>query len=98
MGKKQRAWKRLDQEAWTKAWKEWYGPYVQMEQIKEGLRFCYYTGDFNLQRVWFEVVEMEYDWRYQDEVAVVWREDLESFERWPKCQICQVGHIKEVDD
>ena len=97
-GKKGRAWKRLSNERWKEAWNEYFGPHVQKDQIKEGLRFCFYTGDFGLDRIWFEVVEMTWDWRYQEELALLWREDDESFEYWSQDQICRCGHIVNEEE
>ena len=95
--KSRRAFKNITDEQWKSMWDAYFGPHVQKEQIKEGLRFCFYTGDFGLDRVWFEVVEMQWDWKYKEELALLWREDSETFEYWSQDQICRCGHIAEEE-
>ena len=96
-GKKGRAWKRLSNERWKEAWNEYFGPHVQKDQIKEGFRF-YLRADDNGGKMWFEVVETAWDWRYQEALALLWREDSESFEYWSQDQICRCGHIVNEEE
>ena len=62
------------------------------EDIKEGFRF-YLRADDNGGKMWFEVVDFEYDWRFQENMPVVWNEHFQSFELWPLNQIVSAGYI-----
>lgn len=65
---------------------------ITKEDIKVGFRF-YLRKDDCGGKLWFEVVDFEYDWRFQEDMPVVWNEYRESFEKWPLNQIVMAGHI-----
>ena len=65
---------------------------ITKEDIKVGFRF-YLRKDDCGGKLWFEVVDFEYDWRFQEDMPVVWNEYRESFEQWPLNQIVTAGHI-----
>ena len=65
---------------------------ICFEDIKEGFRFYLRTDD-NGGKMWFEVVDFEYDWRFQEEMPVCWNEKYESFELWPLKQILSAAYI-----
>ena len=65
---------------------------IRFEDIKEGFRF-YLRADDNGGKMWFEVVDFEYDWQFQEEMPILWNEYLQSFELWPIKQIVSAGYI-----
>ena len=65
---------------------------IRFEDIKEGFRF-YLRADDNGGKMWFEVVDFEYDWRFQEDMPVLWNEHFQSFELWPIKQIISAGYI-----
>ena len=65
---------------------------ITKEDIKVGFRF-YLRKDDCGGKLWFEVVDFEYDWRFQEDMPVVWNEYRESFEQWPLNQIISAGHM-----
>ena len=65
---------------------------IRSEDVKEGFRF-YLRADDSGGKMWFEVVDFEYDWRFQENMPVVWNEHFQSFELWPLNQIMSAGHI-----
>ena len=65
---------------------------ITKEDIKVGFRF-YLRKDDCGGKLWFEVVDFEYDWRFQEDMPVVWNEYRESFELWPLNQIVSAGHV-----
>ena len=65
---------------------------ITKEDIKPGFRF-YLRKDDCGGKLWFEVVDFEYDWRFQEDMPVVWNECRESFEEWPLNQIMSAGHV-----
>lgn len=65
---------------------------ITREDIKVGFRF-YLRKDDCGGKLWFEVVDFEYDWRFQEDMPVVWNEYRESFELWPLNQIVSAGHV-----
>lgn len=62
------------------------------EDIQVGFRFYLRTDDCG-NKMWFEIVDFEYDWQFQEEMPVIWNERFESFELWPREQILSAGHI-----
>lgn len=66
--------------------------HITKEDIKVGFRF-YLRKDDCGGKLWFEVVDFEYDWRFQEDMPVVWNEYRESFEKWPLNQIVSAGHV-----
>ncbi len=65
---------------------------ITKEDIKVGFRF-YLRKDDCGGKLWFEVVDFEYDWRFQEDMPVVWNEYRESFELWPLNQIVSAGYV-----
>ena len=65
---------------------------IAKEDIKVGFRF-YLRKDDCGGKLWFEVVDFEYDWRFQEDMPVVWNEYRESFEKWPLNQIVSADHV-----
>ena len=65
---------------------------ITKEDIKVGFRF-YLRKDDCGGKLWFEVVDFEYDWRSQEDMPVVWNEYRESFELWPLNQIVSAGLV-----
>ena len=65
---------------------------ITKEDVKVGFRF-YLRKDDCGGKLWFEVVDFEYDWRFQEDMPVVWNEYRESFELWPLSQIVSSGHV-----
>ena len=65
---------------------------VTKEDIKVGFRFYLRKDDYG-GKLWFEVVDFEYDWRFQEDMPVVWNEYRESFELWPLNQIMSAGRV-----
>lgn len=61
------------------------------EDIKVGFRF-YLRADDCGGKMWFEVVDFEYDWRFQEEMPVCWNESHENFELWPLNQILSAAY------
>lgn len=84
------------QAAWTKAWKEYFGEPVRAEDIQSGFRFVFHTGDFHMTEVWYEVIEQEWDWKFQEFLWIVWNESTQDWELWPTKQICDVCYKKGV--
>jgi hypothetical protein len=66
--------------------------HIKKEDIKIGFRF-YLRADDCGGKLWFEVVDFEYDWRFQEDMPVVWNELHENFEQWPLNQIVSAGYI-----
>ena len=66
---------------------------IRKEDIQVGFRF-YLRADDCGGKLWFEVVDFEYDWRFQEDMPVVWNEYRESFEKWPLNQIVAAGHVE----
>lgn len=66
--------------------------YIKKEDVKIGFRF-YLRADDCGGKLWFEVVDFEYDWRFHEDMPVVWNELHENFELWPLNQIVAAGHI-----
>ena len=76
-----------------RAMAESYKPkYISKEDVKVGFRF-YLRKDDCGDKLWFEVVDFEYDWRLQEDMPVVWNEYRESFELWPLSQIISAGYV-----
>ena len=65
---------------------------IAKEDIKVGFRF-YLRKDDCGGKLWFEVVDFEYDWRFQEDMPVVWNEYRESFEKWPLNQIVSAAYV-----
>lgn len=65
---------------------------IHKEDIQVGFRFYLHANDCG-GKMWFEVVDFEYDWRFQEEMPVCWSEYHESFELWPLEQIVSAGYI-----
>jgi hypothetical protein len=65
---------------------------ILKEHIKPGFRF-YIRKDDCGGKLWFEVVDFEYDWRFQEDMPVVWNEHQQNFEKWPLNQIVSAGYI-----
>ena len=68
--------------------------YIKKEDVKIGFRF-YLRADDCGGKLWFEVVDFEYDWRFQEDMPVVWNELHENFELWPLNQILAAGYIDQ---
>ena len=65
---------------------------IRDEDIQIGFRF-YLRADDCGNKMWFEIVDFEYDWQFQEEMPVVWNERFQSFEQWPRNQIISAGYI-----
>ena len=69
------------------------GKFMTLEQIKPGQRFYFLDGPDKNIKDWYEIVEFEYDWRYQSWIVVLWNNETERFIRMQKRDVYMTGRI-----
>jgi hypothetical protein len=47
---------RLKNQLWAEAWNNFFGRNISLEEVKEGLQFSFFTGDFHLDEVKYEIL------------------------------------------
>lgn len=69
------------------------GKFMTLEQIKPGQQFYFLDGPDKNIKDWYEIVEFEYDWRYQSWIVVLWNNETERFTRMQKRDVYMTGRI-----
>ena len=84
----------LKNQLWFEAWNNFFGRNISLEEVKEGLQFSFFTGDFHLDEVKYEIIESQWDWKIQEYLWICWCEQKDCFEIWDTEAIVQLCKIK----
>lgn len=69
------------------------GEFIPLEKIKPGLHFYFLDGPDKNLKDWYEVVEIEWDWRYQSWNIIAWNNETEKFSCIRKIDVYTYGRV-----
>lgn len=69
------------------------GEFIDETDIKEGLRFYFLIGPDKNIKEWYEVIELQWDWKEQSYDVAVWNERRQKIEFISKIYVYVYGRI-----
>ena len=80
---------KKEAEEWTELCNSYFGESIVENEIMPGFTFSFFTGDFHLDEVKYEVMEYCYNNYSHDMAWVCWCEQKDCFEWWTTEDIIQ---------